>query len=153
MRVNLQYDTFYRVKRILKPLLFNLVALFGAAQLIGGFSFGNDFTILIFSAVVFGMVSTFLKPILKAVTIPFNLLTLGLFSFLIDALLLYSTTRVVPGLTLSAFHFDGLQIGIPFRYSGISIPPMNVSTVGTLFLTSLIISVFVVTLGVIFGDE
>ncbi|NIN91396.1 phage holin family protein, partial [bacterium] len=55
-----------------KSFLFSIVALFGAAQLIEGFSFNNDLATLVMAAVVFGIVNSFLKPILKLVTLPFN---------------------------------------------------------------------------------
>lgn len=137
------------MKRVLRSFLFSVIALFGTAQIIEGFSFGNDPTTLIVAAVVFGVVNSFLKPILKLITLPFNLMTFGLFSFLVNAALLYLTIQIVPGLSITAFHFPGLEIKFPFGYANLVIPSLDISTVGALLLTSIVISTFMLVLGII----
>lgn len=143
---------FIRMRRILKSLFYGFIALFGAAQLSKGFSYGSDITILVFAAVVFGVVNSFLKPVLKLIALPFNMLTFGLFSLVVNAALLYLTTWVVPGLTIAGFRFSGLTINLPFNYPDLIIPPLNISYVGSLFLTSIMISVFMVALGILFEN-
>jgi putative membrane protein len=143
---------FLRMKRILKSLVYGFIALFGAAQISKGFSYGNDVTVLIFAAVVFGMVNSFVKPILKAVTLPFNLLTLGFFSLVINAALLYLTTRIVPGLAVTGFHFSGLTVGFPFGYPDLVVNPLDIPFIASLFLTSITISVFMIVLGILFEN-
>ncbi len=108
---------FFRMGRIFKSFLFSIVALFGAAQLIEGFSFNNDLATLVMAAVVFGIVNSFLKPILKLVTLPFNIATFGLFSSIINIILLYITINVVPGLSIAAFTIPPLEIKLPLVYS------------------------------------
>lgn len=138
---------FFRMGRILKSFLFSLIALFGAAQIIGGFSFNNDLTTLVVAAIVFGIVNSFLKPILKLITLPFTILTLGLFSSVINVVLLYLTIQVVPGLSINAFTFPGLSFD---SLPGLTIPAFNVPILGTLLLTSAVISIFMVLVGIIF---
>lgn len=138
------------MKNILKSFLFSLVGLFGAAQLIEGFSFGNDIVVLVFAAVVFGVVNSFLKPVLKLISLPLNLITFGLSSFLINAALLYLTIQAVPGLLIEAFRFPGLEIALPSQYPDIIIRPLEIPTIGTLLITSITISLFMVVLGIIF---
>lgn len=143
----------FRMKNIFKPFLFSLVALFGAAQIIEGFSFGNDIAVLIFAAIVFGIANSILKPILKLITLPFNLITFGSFSFLINTVLLYLTIRVVPGLLIEAFRFPGMEISLPSQYPDLVIHPFDIPTIGTLLLTSIVISLFTVVLGIIFDQK
>jgi putative membrane protein len=49
-------------------------------------------------AVVLALANTLLKPVLFVLTLPFTILTLGLFLFVLNALMLWVTTLVVPGL-------------------------------------------------------
>jgi len=140
----------FRMRNIFKSFLFSLVALFGATQIIEGFSFGNDIAVLIFAAGVFGVVNSFLKPILKLIALPLNLITLGSFSFLINAALLYLTIQVVPDLLIEAFRFPGLEISLPFQYPDLVIHPFDIPAIGTLLLASIVISLFTAVLGIIF---
>ncbi len=140
------------MRNILKSLLFSLIALFGAAQIIDGFSFSNDIAVLGVAAVVLGVVNSFLRPVLKLITLPFNLITLGFSSLLVNAALLYLTIQVVPGLAVKAFHFPGLEIALPFQHASLAAPPLDIPTAGTLLLTSIVISAFMIVLGTIFDD-
>ena len=73
-------------------LLINAAALYAAVFLIDGLDF--DFTPegawlkFLLVAFIFGLVNTFLKPILRILTLPITLMTLGLFLLVINALLL-----------------------------------------------------------------
>src|SRR3990167_3539259 len=50
------------------------------------------------AALVLGIINVFIKPILLALSLPINIFTLGLFTFVINALLVLLTSAVVPGL-------------------------------------------------------
>ena len=73
-------------------LLINAAALYAAVFLIDGLDF--DFTPegawlkFLLVAFIFGLVNTFLKPILRILTLPITFMTLGLFLLVINALLL-----------------------------------------------------------------
>jgi putative membrane protein len=54
-------------------------------------------------AVVLGAINMFLKPILVLLTLPINILTLGLFSLVINALLIMLASAIVPGFSVSGF--------------------------------------------------
>ncbi len=51
-------------------------------------------------AVVLALANTILKPILFVLTLPFTILTLGLFLLVLNALMLWITARLVPGIHL-----------------------------------------------------
>lgn len=55
------------------------------------------------TAIVLGLVNTFLKPILVVFTLPINILTLGLFTFIINALLVLLVAAIVPGFKVDNF--------------------------------------------------
>ena len=72
------------------------------SQLIPGFQLEN-FTTALFAALIIGLINAFLKPILTLLTLPINFLTLGLFSFVINALLLLLAANLTPGFGVDGF--------------------------------------------------
>lgn len=81
-------------------ILISGLAVFITAYILPGVKVNSFFTALII-AVVLGVVNTFVKPILLIFTLPLNILTLGLFTFILNGLLILLTTRIVPGFTVS----------------------------------------------------
>lgn len=78
------------------------IAVFVVAQILPGV-FLEDVTSAFIVAIVLGVLNTFVKPFIKILTLPINILTLGLFSMLVNIALLYLTDYLVKGLTLSSF--------------------------------------------------
>lgn len=93
---------------ILINLLINGLAVYISARILPGVSIDSFLTALIVS-VVLGLVNTFLKPILFILTLPVTLLTLGLFTFVINAIMVYLVTQFVPG-----FHVSGFWAALSF---------------------------------------
>jgi len=54
-------------------------------------------------ALVLGLVNAFIKPILLLLTLPINILTLGLFTLVINAALVLLVSSVVPGFHVAGF--------------------------------------------------
>jgi putative membrane protein len=103
--------TIRAMKSIAIKVLVNGIALWLAALVISGINFGEDsslgqklLTILIV-AVIFGLLNAVLKPIVKFFSLPLIILTLGLFTFIINALMLQLTSWFADKLSL-AFHVD-----------------------------------------------
>jgi putative membrane protein len=82
---------------------FNVVALFVAAWLLSGISYGNDWWTLFLAAIVFTVVNALLKPALTVLSIPFIVVTLGFGYLLINILMLYITDWVVPDFRIKSF--------------------------------------------------
>jgi putative membrane protein len=80
----------------------NAVVLAIAAGLLGGVTFHGSFGALVLAAAVFGVLNTILKPILKLITLPFAIITLGIAWFFVSMLMLWLTVLVV-----SKFDIDG----------------------------------------------
>lgn len=78
------------------------VAIIITAYLLPGVRLSGFFAALV-TALVLGLVNTFIKPLLLLLTLPLNILTLGLFTFVINALLIMLTSSVVPGFTVTGF--------------------------------------------------
>jgi putative membrane protein len=90
------------LRNIVIRLFINTVALGLASYLIPGITF-NLFQDLIIAAALFGILNTFIKPILIILTLPINLLTLGLFTFVINALMLGLTGSFLDGFNVTGF--------------------------------------------------
>lgn len=60
-------------------------------------------TAAVIVALIWGLISLTLKPILGLLTLPINLLTFGLFSFVLNALLFWFMAMLVPGFEVSGF--------------------------------------------------
>ncbi len=71
-------------------LAVNAVALYAAIYLVPGLQnsvVNQDWVTYVILALIFGLVNVFIRPILKLVTCPFYILTLGLFSLIVNTLL------------------------------------------------------------------
>lgn len=66
---------------------------------------GVNVTLLgaIILAVVLAVINLFIKPVLKLLTLPLTIITLGLFSLVLNALLIMLAAMVVPGFSISGF--------------------------------------------------
>lgn len=63
----------------------------------------KSFFVALVVAVVLGFLNTIIKPILIILTLPLEILTLGLFTFVINAGLVLLTSRIVPGFQVKSF--------------------------------------------------
>jgi putative membrane protein len=88
--------------RFLLRLLLNGVAVLLAAYLIPGLHLADAGTALI-AGIALGLVNAIVRPVLILLTLPFTLLTLGLFIFVINAICLALVAWLVPGFTISGF--------------------------------------------------
>jgi putative membrane protein len=91
---------------ILLSLLINAAALWVATKVVDGISFTGDVPTLLGVALVFGVLNVVVRPILKLLTFPFLILTLGLFIFVLNAVMLLLTSAASEALGLG-FHVEG----------------------------------------------
>lgn len=85
----------------------NVAALFIAHLFVDGISYGDDWWVLIIAGLIFGIVNSLIRPVLrffmKTAGLPLVLLTFGLALFAIDVLMLYITSWIVKDFTISSF--------------------------------------------------
>lgn len=110
----------------------NAVALYAAVAWVDGIVLQNDnWLSYIWLALIFGVVNAFLGPILKILTCPLILLTLGFFTLLVNTLLFYLAGYI------------GTAFGVGF----------TVDSFWSAFLGSIIVSVISIVLSLILRDE
>jgi len=91
------------IRRLTITWAFNTVALFVASWLLSGLSYGSDWWALLVAGLVFTLVNFLLKPVLTVLSVPFIIVTLGLFYLLINVFMLYLTHWIVPQFTIASF--------------------------------------------------
>jgi putative membrane protein len=108
----------------------NAAALWVAVQLVPQivFNFGDDWWKLLLVALIFAIVNSYLKPIVKALSFPISLLTLGLVAFVINAAMLL----------LVALLSDQLKLG--FKVGGFP-PGIDADAIIGAFLGAIVISI------------
>lgn len=89
------------MKLIIK-LLLNIFTLAVVAYLVPGFEFAGIYALVV-AAVVIGVVNTFIKPVLQLIFLPLTIITFGVVAFLINVVLLWMTSFVVPGFIIQNF--------------------------------------------------
>ena len=87
---------------ILVRWVLNAAALWIVAHLISGVTYRSIPTLL-WTAAVLGLVNALIRPILLLVTLPLNILTLGLFTFVINAIMLLLVDALIPGFDVAGF--------------------------------------------------
>jgi putative membrane protein len=83
-------------------LLINAIAFYITSYIVPGVNIKGWPTLIVMS-IVWGILTLFLKPILLILTLPINILTLGLFTFVINAILLMILSAIVPGFYVTGF--------------------------------------------------
>ena len=119
-------------QKLLLRWLINGVALYVAAELVPGIHADGGWQVLLFMALIFGLVNALIRPILKFLTCPLIMLTLGLFTLVVNALMLMLASWL------------GRQLGLGFYVAGFW---------PAAFLGALVISVVSFVLTMLIGDD
>jgi len=63
----------------------------------------SNFPSALLAAIVIGLVNAFIRPILQVLSLPLTFITLGLFSFVLNGILLWIASVIVPGFAMNGF--------------------------------------------------
>ena len=80
----------------------NSVTLLVVAHIVRGIEVTN-FQATVVAALVLGIINAFLRPIIILVTLPINILTWGLFTFIINGFMFYLVSKIVKGFSIADF--------------------------------------------------
>jgi putative membrane protein len=100
----------------------NVAALYVAAWLLSGVTYGDKWWSLLIAAAVFTIVNAWVKPVVAVLSIPFIIVTLGIFYFLINVLMLYVTDWLVADFEIRTFWWGALGAIIVSIVNGILHP-------------------------------
>ncbi|MCL4273304.1 MAG: phage holin family protein [Anaerolineales bacterium] len=117
--------------RFLLRWAINAAGLYAAIWIVPGINFIGDWTGILWIALIFGLLNALVRPLLKFLTCPLIILTLGLFTIVVNTLMLMLTSSV------------GQSLGIAFMVDGF----------WSALLGSLVISLVSVVLSIFVRDE
>lgn len=119
------------VKRFIRHISITLLAFYlTSVYLVPGFKVPLDLITYIKVVVVFSLLALIVKPILKIVFLPINFLTLGLFGWLINVLMLYLLKALVPSISFGTSLYPALNI------YGYLLPSFSLPALWTVVLAS-----------------
>lgn len=121
------------MKKYARGIITALISFLAVGLFYPGFSFNHDYLILLSAGLIFALLSIFIKPVLKILSLPFNLITFGFFSFLINIIILYGVSYFIHNFKIISFHFEGLSA------SGFNLPPYDLSQLVSALVASVII--------------
>lgn len=87
---------------LLIALIVNIIAVLVTSYILPGIHLRSGWTAL-WVAIVLGIINAIIRPIIFILTLPINILTLGLFSFVIMGILVYIVAWLVPGFRIDNF--------------------------------------------------
>ncbi len=122
------------MKILLRHILINLLVIYLADLTYPGFSILHDTKTLLSAAVIWLLLNKIVKPIIKLLLLPINLITLNLFSWVISLITLFLLQSIVGGITISAYGFPGLSAG------GFVIPAANINIFLSYVITSCLLN-------------
>jgi len=125
------------MKSIVRNITIYSSSLFLLTQALSGVKVSGGVTTYIIAGAALSLMFVIVKPILSIITLPLNLVTLGTFSFLINAIILYLLTVLVSGISISPFVFKG------FSLVGFVIPSISLNTFFAFIVASFFLSIIV----------
>ena len=110
----------------------NAIALIATSLILRGFHIDMNIQTIGLAALILSLSNVFVEPILNAVSFPINLLTLGFFHLIINAVLLYITMLIVKGMTVSP---DRIYVD----FMGLVVPEIQLSWFWMLIVSAIVI--------------
>ncbi len=95
--------------KLLKPLIVTVASLWILSYFLPTINIG-DWTTLVIASLVMVLVNKFVRPIVKLLFLPINVVTLGLFSVVINVALLWLVTYLVPGFQITNMVVLGVHL-------------------------------------------
>jgi putative membrane protein len=105
--------------------------------MISGVKVNGGLITLLLAGIALTLLLKILKPVLSILMLPLNIVTLGIFSFLINVIIFYVLTILVVGISITSFTFQGIS------FAGFIIPHIYFNTFFAFVLVSLLQSAIV----------
>ena len=98
------------MRAILRNILLYAFALYVTKFIFSGLILHNGWETLFFGGILLAVGFKILKPIISIISLPFNLLSLGLFSIFIIAFIMFLITLIYPSIEVRPFTFTGISL-------------------------------------------
>lgn len=125
------------MKNFFRNCLFNSFSIFFLSQILPGVKVSGGLFTFLLGGLALTLLLVLLKPVLNLLALPFNILTLGFFSFISNIIIFYLLTVLVTGISISSFMFPGIS------YFGFVIPQIYFNTLFAFLIVSFLQSICV----------
>lgn len=123
------------MKGFFRTILVNFLSLLVIAKTLGAISYSESFLVLFWASVTLTLFNLLVKPLLNLLLMPINLLTLGAFKWVVNAIVLFLVTMFVEGFKILDFTFPGIS------FAGFIIPTLPIPFFWSLILISFCLEV------------
>lgn len=122
------------MKHLLRLYLIHLLAIWFLISINSGFTISGNWQAIAYIALLLSAINMFIKPILKLLFLPVNMITLGFFSWVINIGVLYVLILIAPQIKIEAWSFPGSS-GMLFN-----IPPFSLSKTANFVVSALLLA-------------
>ncbi|KKU00301.1 MAG: hypothetical protein UW99_C0002G0003 [Candidatus Collierbacteria bacterium GW2011_GWC2_45_15] len=124
------------MKRLLRTISINLLVLYLVDLVYPGFSIKHDPKVLLTAAVIWLLLNKVVKPIIKLLLLPINLITLNLFAWVVSLLTLFLLQSIVGDIEIVSYQFPGYSV------EGFVVPPLFINLFFSYLITSTLLNTF-----------
>lgn len=121
------------IKSVLRDYLLNLGILWAVTEIFPGLSYEGGFRTIAIGALGLMAMNLVIIPVLKVVFLPLNILTLGIFTWVINVIALYLLTTIIPQFKLIPYYFPG------GNFLGMNLPAQNLTVLWVAIIASFMI--------------
>lgn len=100
------------IRTFLLRWLVNFLGLWAAASVLSGVNYEGDLQVVLIAALIFSVINALIRPLVVLLALPAIVLTLGLFTFVVNAFMLYLVTVFYDSFQVSSFWQAVLAVGI-----------------------------------------
>lgn len=118
--------------KVIKKYILVALCLHFLTLIVPAFRINGPWYDIFYSSFILTLLLIIFKPIINLIMLPLNILTLNLSSWILNILIFYLWTRLVPNISISAWEFQGIKMGI------ISLSPMDFPYITTLIIVSIL---------------
>lgn len=130
------------MRSLIVKIIATMSSFYLAQYLVAGFKIDNTWQAYLLAAIVFILFNLLVAPVIKLLLLPINLLTLGLFHWLTQVLVLYIFDLLYTGLSIAPYYYPGYTSAV------VALPAGNLGLFWVLLITSLLMSL---TYGLVTG--
>ncbi len=123
------------MRTLIVKIIATMVSFYATASLVAGFSIDATWQSYLISAIIFLLFNLLFTPIIKLLLLPINLLTLGLFRWITQVIVIYIFDVIYTGITISPYFFKGYTNGL------FALPAGELSSFWVYCLSALVMSI------------
>lgn len=124
------------IRIFFRSIAINLAGVYIAAKILSGIvTISDGFKTLVVAAFAVSVINLLVKPIINLLLLPINLVTLGLFRWVANLLILYLVTWLVPGFQIHAF------VSSEMNLSYVIVPSIHFSAFGAFIVATITLSI------------